>query len=133
MKTTLGTLCFVLLLCGCTNQEAETQPPATAKRPASHQSKATNSELSSAVDKTTLVATAKKYALQDPRTADVRAKYPDILDQPATLLLLLATQDSKYHVVRFRRENPRGAAQFLEVQINLDMTLRGFKEYKQGY
>jgi hypothetical protein len=106
-------MCAVVLLWGCTARESA-GPAVSSPVP------------------TDLVAAAKQYALQDPRTADLLAKYPDILDQPASRGVV--TQDgSKYHTVRFRKENPRGAAQFLEVQINLDMTLRGFREYKQGY
>ncbi len=103
----------VALLCGCAAQEATGPTP-------------------SAQVSSDLVAAAKHYASQDSRTADLLAKCPDILDQPATQGVV-RQQGSKYHIVSFRKENPRGAAQFLEVQINLDMTLRAFREYEKGY
>jgi hypothetical protein len=79
-----------------------------------------------------LVTTAKQFALQDAGISELLTKYPDLLDQPARLGAT-HTDTTRYHTVTFRKENPRGAAQFLEVQINEDMTLRGFRKYKLGY
>jgi hypothetical protein len=113
MKLSLISICAVALLYGCTAREAA--GPVTSEPLPSD-----------------IVAAAKRYASHDSRTADLRAKYPDILDQRTTQGVE-TQQGSKYYFVEFRKDNPRGAASFLVVQINLDMTLRGFKEYKKGF
>ena len=83
-------------------------------------------------DKADLVAIAKRYATTDPRAIDLLAKYPDILNQRARQGTL-TEGGIEYHTITFRKNNPRGASQYFQVQINLDMTLRGFRKYKIGH